>query len=45
MKQSELIKEKKSFSHKYEVGIMIEVPASAIQSNVLSNMLIYVNWN
>ena len=32
----ELIKEKKSFNHKYEVGIMIEVPASAIQSNVLS---------
>ena len=32
----ELIKEKKSFCQKYELGIMIEVPASAIQSNVLS---------
>ena len=34
--KTELIKEKKSFNPRYEVGIMIEVPASAIQSNVLS---------
>jgi phosphotransferase system enzyme I (PtsI) len=34
--KAELIKENKSFNRKYEVGIMIEVPASAIQSNVLS---------
>ncbi len=32
----ELTKEKKSYAQKYEVGIMIEVPASAIQSNALS---------
>lgn len=32
----ELIKEKKAFNNKYKVGIMIEVPASAIQADVLS---------
>ena len=32
----DLIKEKKLFNDKYELGIMIEVPASAIQANTLS---------
>ena len=32
----ELNKEKKAFSNKYELGIMIEVPASAIQASVLA---------
>ena len=32
----ELNKEKKTFNNKYELGIMIEVPASAIQASVLA---------
>ena len=41
--KDELIKEKKSFSKKYELGIMIEVPASAIQSDVLSKYVDFMS--
>ena len=34
------LKEKKSFNRDYKIGIMIEVPASAIQSNVLSKYVL-----
>ena len=35
--KQELEKEKKAYNNKYQLGIMIEVPASAIQADVLSN--------
>ena len=33
--KSELEREKKTYNDKYQIGIMIEVPASAIQANIL----------
>ncbi len=33
--KSELDREKKTYNDKYQIGIMIEVPASAIQANIL----------
>ena len=39
----ELTKEKKAFNDKYELGIMIEVPASAIQASVLAKHIDFMS--